>query len=116
MMFVDIAEPLDSCLKEWARRCLPQLTDTGSPTVGNTTNGSWWIVKFNLLAELIIQSNTTNGSWWKFHLPPKTKAGFEQSTNCRWWDLLGVGGLLCRLELNYPPTAVGGIRTLPQKR
>jgi hypothetical protein len=40
---------------------------------------------------------------------PKNKAGIEQSTNFHWWDLSGVSGLLCRLQLNNPPTSVGGI-------
>jgi hypothetical protein len=38
-----------------------------------------------------------------------TEAGSEQSTNCRWWDSKTRCVLGCRLDLNLPPTAVGGI-------
>jgi hypothetical protein len=37
-----------------------------------------------------------------------SKVGLEPSTNCRWWDS-GEKHPSCRLDLNHPPTAVGGI-------
>ena len=33
----------------------------------------------------------------------------NESTNCGWWDLMADLALSCRLGLNNPPTAVGGI-------
>ena len=38
-----------------------------------------------------------------------SEAGSEQSTNFRWWDSSARFVLACRLDLNYPPTPVGGI-------
>src|SRR6266542_4657689 len=38
-----------------------------------------------------------------------TEAGSEQSTNFHWWDSRTGCLLACRLDLNNPPTAVGGI-------
>ena len=38
-----------------------------------------------------------------------SKAGSEQSTNFRWWDSRTRSALICRLDLNNPPTSVGGI-------
>ena len=38
-----------------------------------------------------------------------SEAGSEQSTNCRWWDSRTRFVLACRLDLNHPPTSVGGI-------
>jgi hypothetical protein len=36
----------------------------------------------------------------------------NKSTNCRWWDLQHLkDGILCRKDLNHPPTTVGGIST-----
>jgi hypothetical protein len=41
-----------------------------------------------------------------------SKAGSEQSTNFRWWDSITRPALACRLDVNNPPTAVGGIQKL----
>ncbi len=38
-----------------------------------------------------------------------SEAGSERSTNFRWWDLRTRLLLACRLDLNHPPTPVGGI-------
>ena len=38
-----------------------------------------------------------------------SEAGSEQSTNFRWWDSRTRSVLACRLDLNHPPTSVGGI-------
>jgi hypothetical protein len=38
-----------------------------------------------------------------------SEAGSEQSTNCRWWDSRTRAVLAFRLDLNHPPTPVGGI-------
>ncbi len=38
-----------------------------------------------------------------------SEAGSVQSTHCRGWDLRTRNVLACRLDLNNPPTAVGGI-------
>jgi hypothetical protein len=38
-----------------------------------------------------------------------SEAGSEQSTNFRWWDSRTRSVLACRLDLNNPPTSVGGI-------
>jgi len=40
------------------------------------------------------------------------EAGSEQSTNFRWWDSRSRFVLTCRLDLNNPPTSVGGIQEL----
>jgi hypothetical protein len=37
------------------------------------------------------------------------EAGSEQSTNFRWWDFEISKPSLGRLDLNHPPTPVGGI-------
>ena len=37
------------------------------------------------------------------------RVGLEQSTNFRWWDFDTRNAFVCRLDLNNPPTAVGGI-------
>jgi hypothetical protein len=36
-------------------------------------------------------------------------AGSETSTNFRWWYFRSLGREPCRSNVNYPPTAVGGI-------
>ncbi len=38
----------------------------------------------------------------------RRKVGSEQSTNSRWWDSQISKASLCRLDLNNPPTPVGG--------
>jgi hypothetical protein len=38
-----------------------------------------------------------------------SKAGSEQSTHSRGWDSRTRFVLACRLDLNHPPTPVGGI-------
>jgi hypothetical protein len=38
-----------------------------------------------------------------------SKAGSEQSTNFRWWDSRTRCVVAGRLDLNHPPTPVGGI-------
>jgi len=96
----------------------------------NPTNGSWWIVQAQPTKEAFFP-NPTNGSWWIVQVQPMQarrvsfrrwslalnwsvagvpKAGLEQSTNCRWWDW-DKSGVRDRLDLNNPPTAVGGIAT-----
>ncbi len=45
----------------------------------------------------------------------RSEAGSEQSTNCRWWNSRTRAPTLCRLDLNHPPTAVGGISTFEAK-
>ncbi len=42
----------------------------------------------------------------------RRKAGSEQSTNFRWWDSQISKASVCRLDLNNPPTPVGGIPEL----
>jgi len=37
------------------------------------------------------------------------KAGSELSTNFRWWDFFNEAPSYSRLDLNHPPTPVGGI-------
>ena len=74
-------------------------------------------------------TNPTNGSWWMVQIQPVrphrgrmklksllnalghfvSEAGSEQSTNFRWWDSRTRCVLACRLDLNHPPTPVGGI-------
>ena len=41
-----------------------------------------------------------------------SEAGSEQSTNFRWWDSRTGSVFACRLDLNNPPTSVGGIQEL----
>jgi hypothetical protein len=45
-----------------------------------------------------------------------SEAGSEQSTNFRWWDSRARSVLACRLDLNHPPTPVGGISESSQSR
>jgi hypothetical protein len=67
------------------------------------------------------------GGWFRFDLLSRQKshetelafaicrfaseAGSEQSTNFRWWDSIQCA-LAGRLDLNHPPTAMGGISEL----
>ncbi|HEX6045690.1 MAG TPA: hypothetical protein VFZ22_14450 [Pyrinomonadaceae bacterium] len=44
--------------------------DFSSSKVGNTTNGSWWMVQINLLTGQPPFANPTNGSWWMLHFQP----------------------------------------------
>src|SRR5438034_5739561 len=44
-----------------------------------------------------------------------SEAGSEQSTNFRWWDSRTRSVPACRLDLNHPPTSVGGIPEFLQK-
>jgi hypothetical protein len=44
------------------------------------------------------------------------QVGSEPSTNFRWWDLQILSGRLCRLDLNHPPTPVGGISEFSHSR
>jgi hypothetical protein len=57
--------------------------------------------------------NPADGSRGIFQVQPSrsalNKVGLEQSTNCRWWDSSLARRLVCRLDLNHPPTSVGGI-------
>ena len=45
-----------------------------------------------------------------------SEAGSEQSTNCRWWDSRTRFALVYRLDLNHPPTSVGGIPEFSRSR
>ena len=45
-----------------------------------------------------------------------SEAGSEQSTNFRWWDSRTRSVLACRLDLNHPPTSVGGIFAVEQEK
>ncbi len=38
-----------------------------------------------------------------------SEAGSEPSTNFRWWDSKNRSAPVRRLDLNHPPTPVGGI-------
>ena len=63
------------------------------------------IPTYLLLARIV---NPTNASWWIIHEPLK-----EAKMNNPPTDVDGISSqrwLLCRLELRYPPTYVGGIR------
>ena len=96
--------------------------------LGNPTHGSGWILQVQPTQEeptsseshqrqLVDSSSPTysaneaqiNGNFFA-KIIQATKAGLEQSTNCRWWDFkILFGSFLGRLDLNNPPTAVGGI-------
>ena len=66
------------------------------------------LFKPNLQKRMMTQ-NPTDGSRWIVQVQPThAEAGLEQSTDCRRWDS-GASHFLCRLDLNNPPTAVGGI-------
>jgi hypothetical protein len=45
-----------------------------------------------------------------------SEAGSEQSTNCPLLGFLIRGSSVCRLDLNSPPTPVGGISEFSQRR
>jgi len=61
------------------------------PQKSNPTNGSWWIVQIQPKEEASKERlNPTNGSWWIVQIPPASA--------------------VTRLDLKYPPTAVGGIK------
>jgi hypothetical protein len=57
--------------------------------------------------------NPADGSRGIFHVQPSlfslNKVGLERSTHCRGWDSLLARQLVCRLDVNHPPTAIGGI-------
>src|ERR1700730_8340960 len=52
-----------------------------------------------------LKSLSLSNVFWRFD----SEAGSEQSTNFRWWDSKTRSVLACRLDLNHPPTSVGGI-------
>ncbi len=65
--------------------------------------------------------NPTHGEWVDSSDPAyasryfeviigRRKVGSELSTNFRWWDSQISKASVCRLDLNNPPTPVGGIR------
>ncbi len=55
--------------------------------------------------------NPTHGSGWIVQIQP---VGSKQSTNSRWWDSQISKASVCRLDLNNPPTPVGGIPELSE--
>jgi hypothetical protein len=99
-----------------------QPTDEGDSIASlNTTHGSGWIVHVQPTDESdsIASLNTTHGSGWIVQVQPTKRAGAdlcfvvalpcgategaEEKRESRY-------ALRCRLDLNDPPTAMGGIR------
>ncbi len=85
-----------SHLREWVDVSVPTYQMRARPSE-NPTHGSGWIVQIQPTRRVI---------WSHYRL---SKVGFEQSTNFRWWDSQISKASVCRLDLNNPPTPVGGI-------
>jgi hypothetical protein len=84
------------------------------PADSNPTNGSWRILHIRPTDAQPPGSNPTNGSWWILQVRP-TRAGRRLDLND---PPTSVGGIRseassgCRLTLNDPPTSVGGIESI----
>src|SRR5688572_9827281 len=65
--------------------------------------GSWEVVGQSVL-RLCAKSLNSNGSWWIVQIPPTERA--QRSKRKK------EAGRFFRSDLNYPPTAVGGIKTV----
>ena len=68
----------------------------------NATNGSWWIPSDPTHRECPRLENPPNGSWEIVQIQPllNIEEGFAMSAEAR------------RLDLNNPPTSVGGIQAV----
>ena len=86
-------------------------------------NGSWGIVQIQPTKQVQVKPwNPPNGSWgivhrrimngtWNSFERFISEARSEQSTNFRWWDLRTRSARShVRLDLNNPPTSIGGFQ------
>ena len=95
-----------------------QLVDGSDPAIHeprpflNPTNGSWWIVQIPPTKRNAMKNeNPPNGSWGIVQIRPS----FPQKVHVAEiaFDCVRIA-LFRRLDLNNPPTSVGGIFKTPQ--
>jgi hypothetical protein len=86
--------------------------------VRNATNGSWWMVQVQPTQANADQSCARSAPGGKNEIAlenrPKTDLGRRSPPAC-FARSINQGGLFCRLDINHPPTAVGGIFTFCAK-